>query len=437
MKRYLLKTLLFTVFPMPLLAAPELELDFSARTSQGSYGEVRVRGKASIKVKDLNWVRYQYKIRRQVTAIDVAPDVLKILPLRNTLAPVIQTLSTRGQAEVLEEREEKPQTPTPRDLHSDISRAIRKAEGVQQATAELVQKLRDFITDSGRFSNKELMTRGKELLQEIDDLLLTLKWPRTQVLRLRLKLDAQGDPLNEPLMRATLDLIDAAKPEWQRAKNQITKFAVHLRSTQDRQPEISEFIACDFRPRKEVLTLLVLDLFPPDEADEKETEEARVKELPMVTFVCEHPLSFSTGVFVSTLDEKEFAFRPMVGGEEGNPTATDVIGFNNRSSFRMMPGVMVNMLVWQPSYSFDVRLSFGALADFGGEQGTALEFIAGPSFGINKSVLFTVGAHVGRVLDLQGGFKIGTPKIEGHDSVPTQKSYRVGLGFGISYNFKP
>ena len=79
MKRYLLKTLLFTIFPMPLLAAPELELDFSARTSQGSYGEVRVRGKASIKVKDLNRVRYQYKIRRQVTAV-AAPDVLKILP---------------------------------------------------------------------------------------------------------------------------------------------------------------------------------------------------------------------------------------------------------------------------------------------------------------------------------------------------------------------
>ena len=116
-------------------------------------------------------------------------------------------------------------------------------------------------------------------------------------------------------------------------------------------------------------------------------KEVMAEELPMVTFVCEHPLSFSTGIFVSTLDEKEFAFRPMVGGKEGNPTATDVIGFNNRSSFLMMPGFMANMLVWQQGYSFDVRLS---------EQGTALEFIAGPSFGIKKSALFTVGACANR-----------------------------------------
>ena len=233
-----------------------------------------------------------------------------------------------------------------------------------------------------------------------------------------------------------LKRIETAKPSWDRAEDQITTVEWRLGIARENQPEISESIVCGFRPRKETLTLLVFDLFPPDEADEKGTEKAIAKELPMVTFVCEHPLSFSTGVFVSTLDEKEFDFRSMLVDEKGGPpTATDVIGFNNRSSFRMMPGVMVNMLVWQPSYGFDVRLSFGALADFGGEQGTALEFIFGPSFGIKKSALFTVGAHVGRVLDLQGGFEIGTPKIKGLDSVPTQKSYRVGLGFGISYSF--
>ena len=392
MKRYLLKTLLFTIFPMPLLAAPELELDFSARTSQGSYGEVRVRGKASIKVKDLNLVRYQYKIRRQVAAV-AAPDVLKIL----SFLPI----SVSGQVS------------TKRAIPDN---AAIQAEKAQRATAELVRNLRAFLAASGGFSGKALMDRSEELLEEITNTKKDRKWPSSKDLEA---------------------LIGTEKSEWDQAEDRIAEIADHLRGANSAPSEISESITCGFRPRKEELTLLVFDLFPPDEADEKETEEARVKELPMVTFVCEHPLSFSTGVFVSTLDEKEFDFRPMVGGEEGNPTATDVIGFNNRSSFRMMPGVMVNMLVWQPSYSFDVRLSFGALADFGGEQGTALEFIAGPSFGINKSVLFTVGAHVGRVLDLQGGFKIGTPKIEGHDSVPTQKSYRVGLGFGISYNFKP
>ena len=90
--------------------------------------KVRVRGKASIKVKDLNWVRYQYETRRQVTVIDAAPDVLKILPLLKTLGPAVQTLSTWGQGEEFPLERERP-TPTPRDLHFDISRAIRKAEG--------------------------------------------------------------------------------------------------------------------------------------------------------------------------------------------------------------------------------------------------------------------------------------------------------------------
>ena len=416
MNRYLLKTLLFTIFPMPLLAAPELELDFSARTSQGSYGEVRVRGKASIKVKDLNWVRYQYKIRRQVTAIDAAPDVLKILPFLPTIVAPSQKFRYR--------------------VSTSISVAAGQAERAERATEELIRDLRAFIAASEGFSAQALTKRSKKLLDKVKTTETSRKWPLTAALRQDLEAQ-QGEPSALKALDVALTRIEDAEPEWRRAENQIAKVAAHLRAAAAAKPGISESITCGFRPRKEELTLLVFDLFPLDEADEKETKEAIAKELPMVTFVCEHTLSFSTGVFISTLDEKEFAFRPMVGGEEGNPTATDVIGFNNRSSFRMMPGVMVNMLVWQPSYSFDVLLSFGALADFGGEQGTALEFIAGPSFGINKSALFTVGAHVGRVLDLQGGFKIGTPKIEGHDSVPTQKSYRVGLGFGISYNFKP
>ena len=160
----------------------------------------------------------------------------------------------------------------------------------------------------------------------------------------------------------------------------------------------------------------------------------------MGTFVCEHPISFSTGVFISLLDEMEFDYRPMFNegvDEKSNPTATDVIGFNNESKFRVMPGVMVNTLIKQWSNGIEIHLSFAALADLGGEQGTNLEFIVGGSFGFKKSVLLTLGAHVGRVPELQGGFNIGDPKIDGLDSVPIQKSYRVACGFGISYNFIP
>ena len=223
---------------------------------------------------------------------------------------------------------------------------------------------------------------------------------------------------------------------WDLAEKQIAKIASQLSMAQHADPEISQSIDCGMRPRKEELTLLVFDLFPPRKSDEGEDEATIVKELPLVTFVCEHPLSFSAGVFFSTLDEKEFDFRAMLVDEASNQMATDVIGFNNRSDFQVMPGAMVNTLVWKPSDGFDMHLSFGAIADLGGEQGADLEFIIGPSFGIKGNTMLTVGAHFGRVSELQGGFEIGTPRIEGLDTVPTQKSYRIGLGFGISYIFK-
>ena len=460
---------------MPLLAGQELT--FSALRHQGSYGEVRVQGKASIKVKDLNLIRYQYKIRRQVTAID-APDVLKLLPFMPT------SVSTQ----------EEPDGPTPGIsnflsmilpklitgaltyttlIASEIEDAANQAERTQQATAELVRKLRAFIAASARFSSETLMDRSKELIEAANE---KREWPETQKLRLKLaeilqdnstvakaasdsilrwietaKLDsilrrsetAKLDSILRRSETAKLDSIlrriETAKSEWELSEKQIAEVIEHFRAAKvmhdKTQSELSESIDCGFRSRKEELNLLIFDLFP-----EEDTNKAVVTEMPMVTFVCEHPISFSTGVFSSLLNEMEFDYRPMFNkgvDEKSNPTATDAIGFNNKSEFRVMPGVMINTLIYQLSNSIDIHLSFATLADLGGEQGTNLEFIFGGSIGFKKSVFLTMGAHVGRVPELQGGFDIGDPKIEGLDSVPTQKSYEVGLGFGISYNFIP
>ncbi len=448
LEHHLLKSFLFTIVnmlllagtPMPLLA--EQELTFSALRHQGSYGEVRVRGKASIKVKDLNLIRYQYKIRRQVTAI-AAPDVLKLLPFDPTI------VST--QEEPVDTTPEQPlrQVSSYDILSTAIANAANQAEQTQQATAELDRKLRAFIAASARFSSETLMGLSRELIETAKK---ERKWPETQELKLKLAEFLQDNSttfaiessdntltrIETAKLDSTLTRIEAAKSEWERSEKQIAEVTEHFRAAEvmhdKTQSEISESIDCGFRSRKEELTLLIFDLFP-----EEETNKATVTEMPLVTFVCEHPISFSTGVFRSSLEEKEFDYRPMFNEseEKSNPTATDAIGYNNKSEFRIMPGIMINTLIYQLSNSIDIHLSFATLADLGGEQGTNIEFIFGGSVGFKKSVFLTAGWHFGRVPELQGGFKIGDPKIEGLDSVPIQKSYQVGCGLGISYNFIP
>ena len=434
---------------MPLLAGQELT--FSALRYQGFYGEVRVRGKASIKVKNLNRVRYQYKIHRQVTAIE-APNVLKplsslLIKLANGKSdPQITTITT-PVPDVL-----KLQPFTPDVLAQETSQivylknnptisirildAVRQADNAQRATAELVRKLRTFIAlSSGEFSKKQRV-HCKKLLQEIKTTKKKRRWPQTEGLRRKRVFSRVDSNIKEALDR-TMTRIEVAKWKWKRAEQQIANIAEHLHAAINTGSEISASIACGSRPRKEKLSLLVFDLFPP----ETETGKAPVTEMPLITFVCEHPLSFSIGGFYSNLIDKEYVFRPKMGADS---TITQVIGFNNQSKFRVMPGVMVNTRLFQFLNGFEIHLSFGgALTNFRGEQGTDIEFIIGGSFRINKSVFLTLGAHFDHVLDLQdyegdeNNFELGTPKIEGLKSVPTQKFYKFKSGFGISYRFIP
>ncbi len=67
-------------------------------------------------------------------------------------------------------------------------------------------------------------------------------------------------------------------------------------------------------------------------------------------------------------------------------------------------------------------LSFGVLSDLGGEQEMDLEFTSQLKVRVKQGLFFNVGADIGRVPELRGGFEIGTTKIQELDSGPTQKS---------------
>ena len=205
--------------------------------------------------------------------------------------------------------------------------------------------------------------------------------------------------------------IELAESKWSQANDQITALKRYLQSSiemhKGTKSEISQSIECDFKSRKEEWTLVVFDLFPQDNEDGEKNEAAKKNEYPLVTFVCESPFSISVGFFTSWSD------------------------------FQVMPGTVVNSHVLRIGNGWDVNLSLGTLAEIGGEPGTVLEYTFGPSLEIGKSTWLTFGAHISQGPTMQGGSKIDTSNIEELSTVPTQSSYDVRFGFGISYNKLP
>ena len=343
----LLKTL-FTVASVMLLIGPEQqvvageELELSIRPYLGSLGEVRVLGKTSIKIEGLNWVRYDYRIRNQITVID-AFDVYELL--RNLIpgSNVVENCTSCNNAKT---------------------------------------KIRDFILDS------DTLIANNTLVEEYQKLNIA-------------NLLESCDCTNE--------------------KSQITALKIHLETAMNRMSnttgsKLKKSIYCHGGSRKEEWTLLVYDLFPLAvnwEYTQKKT--TAIYELPVVTLVCESPVSLSYGIFTTFLGKEEFGYRPI-------------------------PGTVINthlLSLWGSQDNMNLHLSFGTLADVIGEQGNDLEFILGPSIQIKKSLWLTCGFHLGQVPDVQSGTESDTTMIEGLDTDPTQKLYKVGVGLGISFKFGP
>ena len=448
MKRYLLNMLLITVVNVGLLVGSDeplaagQKLIYSARTSLGSHGEVKVRGKGSITVEDLNLVRYKYKIRRQVTEID-APDVLKLLPFTP------QDLDVQSSVQLLESKKEAFKGLA--ELTGSINAGLSNAYTAQQVTEELIRELRDFIASSEGVPSEVLRDHGRKLLGKIEKTSANRNWPLLDYFNWYLQLillfrQETEDPQLIRTLNGIVARIESEKRMWIQADEQITAIEQHLRLALTAHDStgsmISESIDCRFKSRKEDWSLVVFDLFPPNQTGEQKTKKAEAKEFPLVTFVCESSLSFSAGIFTSYIDEEEFDFRPMIVNgcdtmvdEECIPTTKEVIGYNNRSDIRLMPGTVINAQICQACEVVDVHMSLGILADFGGEQGADLEFIPGLTFEISKAAFITVGLHFARVSELQDGFEPGNRRPQGLDTVPTQKSYKTGLGLGLSYRF--
>jgi hypothetical protein len=144
-------------------------------------------------------------------------------------------------------------------------------------------------------------------------------------------------------------------------------------------------------------------------------------------------LTLSLGLLGSTLDSVQIGKMDISDGQGKSKTMFAEI---DHKKSQVIPFSFLNWRI--PGLDgFRVRhwpAGINLTAGFGVNPNTGSkepEFFAGGAVGVG-SVLLYLGAHIGRIQSLGGGFNLGDVVPAGI-SVPVNKSYQASFGFGISY----
>jgi hypothetical protein len=175
--------------------------------------------------------------------------------------------------------------------------------------------------------------------------------------------------------------------------------------------------------------------------DRLAASDTQPAEQELATVFCSSPFSISGGFGFSTVNEREFVFVPSTKPVTENGVTTQKVinrfGFKNNSSFRPIPLLLLNTRIYEPNDTIAVHLSAGAGVDIKtGQAGTDVEFIVGPTISFKRSMFLTVGAHVGRVPKLAGGFNLDQEVPDGVSEPPVEKAWKTGLIFAFTYKLK-
>lgn len=169
-------------------------------------------------------------------------------------------------------------------------------------------------------------------------------------------------------------------------------------------------------------------------SDSPETREE------ILTVVCSSPLSTSGGAGVSSLDENTIAFVASTKTATGSQPAVANIsrfGFTDRSTYRLLPLVLINTRVWEPNETFSLHGSAGVAVNLNtGAVGTDVDYVFGPSVAFRRSLFMTVGWHFGRVANLAGGFKEGEEVPTLLSAPPVEKARATGAIFAMTFRLR-
>lgn len=148
---------------------------------------------------------------------------------------------------------------------------------------------------------------------------------------------------------------------------------------------------------------------------------------------------YAGGVVISPLQQVSFSTTAAPGGS--GATANTIV-FQQDSSTRILPIAMLHARYadllpaleyrdwkWVPNY-----FSAGVTAKSTDNNGTSIEYLFGPSWGLAKRQLFiTAGAYAGRQQRLQNGLAVGSTTSLGSSNLPTIQALIWKAGFAVTW----
>ncbi|HEY6770282.1 MAG TPA: hypothetical protein VI386_36530 [Candidatus Sulfotelmatobacter sp.] len=192
---------------------------------------------------------------------------------------------------------------------------------------------------------------------------------------------------------------------------------------------------CDFafsQTKKTALTLSRTDRMPG-------TKDTKPEAVLSATVECTSPFAVTAGVAFSSIQEREFAIVPSSDGKNP-PGVVNKFQSTAKSSFHPLPLGMIHARLWEGApdtwrENVGLHASFGMAGNFRSQNsgGSDVEFLAGPSVSLFRTMFVTPGLHIGHKVSLGGGFNEGDIVPSSITQPPLQKSYKLGFGLAITF----
>ena len=167
------------------------------------------------------------------------------------------------------------------------------------------------------------------------------------------------------------------------------------------------------------------------------TDPAKNKSVePLVQVVCPSHFTVSGGIAASGLVEQDYDFVSQPDGMGGLVNKIDVV---NEGDEQINPTVLISTRLG--SWSWDDKpgaigyhLSAGTVADYDNpDGGLKFGYVLGLSASFMDDFLLTGGVQASRVGELADGFAVGDAQPMGLDEVPVTKEWRFDWVLGITY----
>ncbi|MCU1253677.1 MAG: hypothetical protein JWQ49_6706 [Edaphobacter sp.] len=150
----------------------------------------------------------------------------------------------------------------------------------------------------------------------------------------------------------------------------------------------------------------------------------------VATVTCTTPIAISVGVDISFLKSPAYGLVPS------GATGSNQFGITDNGGTNPMPIAMVHWMFFDfARHKVGFYGSFGTAAHVqsAAAGGSAVEFLSGLSFGFFRTVFVSPGWQLGKVSQINGGYKIGDPVPTGVTTAPVTSSYNSG--FGLAFTF--